>query len=304
MTYEQIKQQPDRSIIPVISGRVVKVYPPKVPTPAQLKAGIHPQTIVIQNDEGDNMTLQFTLQSQHLDSGATGGLYHFQSMSNQRGELDGLSVNKYTGKDGVEKVSLKVDKRAHFYAIEESQNERAETKTGESILPPEAKFEPSVSSLVGLYVQIAREFELQMGGDSTFLQKLTEGSSPITTVFIQACQNGMHRKPLLITSNAIEHSHQAKQHPVSTLTLAKLAAQVVTEGIKPTDEMVRMAGGDWTSLYDEVMKFKGVPDEVQTAAWEKVSKMLEAINQSTSTTNICKTICIDIRNFEAIIETV
>ena len=302
MTYEQIKEQPDRSIVPIIAGRVVKVYPPKEPTPAQLKAGIYPQTIVIQNDEGDNMTMQFTLQSQHLDSGSTGGLFHFQSMPNQRGELDGISVNKYTGKDGVEKVSLKVDKRAHFYEIEESA---AGQKSGESILPPEAKFEPSVSSLVGLYVQIAREFELQMGGDSTFLQKLTEGSSPITTVFIQACQNGMHRKPLLITSNAItEHSHQAKQHPVSTLTLAKLAAQVVTEGIKPTDEMVRMAGGDWTSLYDEVMKFKGVPDDVQTAAWEKVSKMLDAINQSTSTTNICKTICIDIRNFEEIIETV
>lgn len=290
MNYDQIKQQPDKATIKAISGRCVKVFPPKEPTPAQAKAGIYPQSILLQDDDGNDLLLQLTQQAQHLASADVGKLYQFQSMPNQRGASDGLSVNRYTGKDGVERVSIKVDRNAHFYAVEEEWGKQEiPVKAGSQILPPaapEIKFEPSVSSLVALHIQIAREFELQRTTPAT--------QEEVATVFIQACMNGLHRKPLLVTTHVAEDNKDV-------MTMAKLAAQVASQDIIPTDDMIRRAGGDWSSLYDEVMKHMNVSDEDQTKAWEQIRKLLESNGQPTSNNNICKAICTDIENFTVIL---
>ena len=287
MTYDQIKQQPDKTIINAISGRCVKVFPPKEPTPAQAKAGIHPQSIVLQDDDGNELLFQLSQAPQHFASEDAGKMFHFQSMPNQRGASDGLSVNRWTNQNGEEKVSIRVDRHAHFYEIQE-EGEELPVKAGNQILPPaalEVKFQPSVSSLVGLYVQIATEFELQRSKPAEHAE--------VSTVFIQACMNGLHKKPLLVTTHIAEEK--------ATLTMAKLAAQVALMEVAPTDDMVRMAGGDWSALYDEVMKFKGVDDDQQTRAWEMVRKSLQQVGESTSTASICRAICTDIENFDTIL---
>lgn len=296
MTYDQIKQQPDKAIIKVISGRCVKVFPPKEPTPGQQKAGIHPQSIILQDEDGNDLLLQLTQQSQHFASDDMGKMFHFQSMPNQRGASDGLSVNRYVGKDGEERVSIKVDRHAHFYEIQEDQS----LKSGDSISPPEAKsslgmidnkadtkFEPSISSLVALNLQIEHEFELQSGR--------TLSDARIAQVFIQACQSGLHRKPLLVTTHVVEQKKEA-------MSVAKLAAQVANGEIIPTDEMIRSAGTDWTNLYDEVVSFLGIDSDKQEKAWDEIRKILENTNQSTSSSHICKSICIDIKSYKEISE--
>ena len=282
MTYDQIKQQPDKTIISAISGRCVKVFPPKEPTPAQAKAGIHPQAIVLQDEDGNELLLQLSQTSQHFASEDAGKMFHFQAMPNQRGASDGLSVNRWTNQNGEEKVSIRVDRHAHFYEIQEEAP--VEVKTGDQIAPPAAKFEPSVSSLVALNLQIAREFELQSNGPVS--------DARIAQVFIQACQCGIHKKPLFVTTHTVEDKN--------VLTMAKLAAQVAAKEVIPTDDMVRRAGGDWNTLYDEVTRFMGIDEDKQNAAWDQVRKTLEASSQPSSASNICKVICTSIEDFETI----
>ena len=280
MTYDQIKQQPDKTIINAISGRCVKVFPPKEPTPAQAKAGIHPQAIVIQDEDGNELLLQLSQQSQHFASEDAGKMFHFQSMPNQRGASDGLSVNRWTNQNGEEKVSIRVDRHAHFYEIQEEAP--IQMKPADQIPPPEAKFEPSVSSLVALNLQIAREFELQSNAPVS--------DARIAQVFIQACQCGIHRKPLFVTTHTVDEKND--------LTMAKLAAQVNSQEVVPTDDMVRRAGGSWNDLYDALMRFKGLEEDQETKAWDQVRRRLENSGQSTSTSNICKAICTSIEDFD------
>lgn len=283
MTYDQIKQQPDKTIINAISGRCVKVFPPKEPTPAQAKAGIHPQAIVIQDEDGNELLIQLSQASQHFTSEDAGKMFHFQAMPNQRGASDGLSVNRWMNANGEEKVSIRVDRHAHFYEIQEEAP--IQMKTADQILPPVEKFEPSVSSLVALNLQIAREFELQSNGPVS--------DARIAQVFIQACQCGIHRKPLFVTTHVAEDKN--------VLTMAKLAAQVNSQEVIPTDDMVRRAGGSWNDLYDELMRFKGLDEDQQTKAWDQIRRVLESSGQSTSTSNICKAICTEIENFDTIV---
>ena len=143
--------------------------------------------MLFRSDEGNDVAMQLTQEAQHFSSDDVGRMFCFQSMPTNNGHHDGLRVNRFTDKNGNERVSLQVGKIAHFYEIEESAE--PEVKTADKVSPPAVKFEPSVSSLVALHVQIESEFELQTG------QKPSDAK--VATVFIQACMNNLHRKPLL-----------------------------------------------------------------------------------------------------------
>lgn len=304
MKIEKIKGLENGSIIKTVSGRAVKIFDPKQPSEAQAKHGIHPQTIILQDDEGNELSVQLTVESQHLAGSNVGRIFHFQSMPSNDGKVDGLRVNRYTPKGGgEERVSLQVTKHAHFYEVEEASDAPPISDlplTTADKLPPAAvitkKHEVTVSSLVALYVNIACELELQMNG-SKMLEKMLENpaSSPVTTIFIQACQQGLAHKPILVTTN----------HPVvepKGMDIHTLADEIVNKGRVMNNESMAAFGFTWPDLYDEINGILDVPEEKINSAWDMVAKSLAAAGESASQSAICRAICTDIENYKTLVQ--
>lgn len=302
MKIEKIKGLENGSIIKTVSGRAVKIFDPKQPSEAQAKHGIHPQTIILQDNEGNELSVQLTVESQHLAGSNVGRIFHFQSMPSNDGKVDGLRVNRYTAKDGQERVSLQVTKHAHFYEVEETSEAPPISDlplTTADKLPPAAvitkRHEVTVSSLVALYVNIACELELQMNG-SKMLEKMLENpaSSPVTTIFIQACQQGLAHKPILVTTN----------HPVvepKVLDVHTMAKMIINDGYAATEDALKANGITWMDLYDEINGLLDVPEDKINSAWDMVAKSLAAAGESASQSAICRAICTDIENYKTLI---
>lgn len=182
MEFSDILKLPKGTVIPEVRGRVIKVYEPYRPSPAQDRAGIHKQPIILQNDGGENLCIDILSIDQHLPFSAEGGIWVFRSVPNEQGgELHGLSVDIWTGDKG-ENFSVQVNRKAHLY--EESSAASAPPTTG-----PVANWQHETK----FYCSILSDFEERLVGSPIWDALLTDPHSltaAVSSVYIECGRNG------------------------------------------------------------------------------------------------------------------
>lgn len=100
MKIQEILNQKDGSVVDTLLCRVVRVYDPNDPSPAQQKHGIHSQDLVVKDDTGE-CKLQFMRPGQHVGKELEGQLITVSSSEDENGRIDGVRVSEYKGKTKV-----------------------------------------------------------------------------------------------------------------------------------------------------------------------------------------------------------
>src|SRR5687768_4778893 len=72
-------------VINEIIARVVKIEPPKRQSEAQAKAGVHNQSIFLQDPDGTEIRMVLMKPSIHLPLTEAGARFHFRSMNDDKG---------------------------------------------------------------------------------------------------------------------------------------------------------------------------------------------------------------------------
>jgi len=314
MTYDEIKNQDNETVIRAITGRITKVYPPSTPSPAQAKNNIHPQGFVLQDDQGESLTMRFISASQHLDESAEGRIFHFQSVpKGEGGRLSGLTVQKYTSQKpnnkGEVKVYVQVEKLCHYYEVEEEQKPDQPSNPDK---PEVARTNPApekppitVGGLVSLYANITREMETQLEGTKVFEAMLTEPRALIaasSSVFIEACKQGLQYRTGLVTESKPTEVVEEASNEVTLLDLAKMAQ----EGHKDVEPFHDAMGIPWSKLWDatwELEKEHNFSDEAMGAGWEKYQEIVaKEDGKIPNNERLCRAICLDWKGFIMVVK--
>lgn len=122
-------------------------------------------------------------------------------------------------------------------------------------------------------------------------------SGPLTTIFIQACNAGLHKQSAPITTNV----HLVAEPLPATLTITDLAKAVIAQTIVPTERDLTPIGASWVELYDEIHLQLGCHPEQQDEAWNKIEAHLRDSGADSGNTAICKEICANFNAYKTIL---
>jgi hypothetical protein len=189
MKFEDILRLGDKEIVPELKGRVLRVHDPRNPTEGQARAGIHPQTVVLQNGAGEELSLYIMRRENHFLPSAVGEIYVFRCVDDA-----GLTVNRWKPRDSNdENVCVQVDKQAHYYAVEQTKEQRQSF----------AASQPQLGDLVSFYCRCLNGLEENLAGSKIWDAMLAQPhsiSAAATTIFIEGTKRGMDQ-PTHVTSN-------------------------------------------------------------------------------------------------------
>lgn len=316
MKFQEILDLPDKAVVDSIEGRVVRVFDPFNPSPAQHKAGIHKQEVTIQDAAGTDLTLQLMQKESHLLPSCEGSMFHFRSVSDQ-----GLTVNRWKGERG-ETFAVQVDRKAHFYQIEEKPEARAAYEASK----------PQIGDLIGFYCTIMRGIESDLAGSevlAAMLQNPESLASATATVFIEGCRQGMWKKSQLqgessrgsVTSPpAVNVTAETKGNPVAEsppvngavqcpVTLGEIA-DLITGGT-PTEAVRDLCNGlgtqpDFPHVYDivvENLEKEGYARRDIDMAHDRVKKLIQQkTDKPLNDAVLYKSICFNFDGFRKQLE--
>lgn len=323
MEFNTILALPDKAVVPEVRGRVVKVYDPRNPTPGQDRAGIHPQTIVLQDDAGTNLDLYMMRKESHFLPSAVGEIYHFTcTPSDKDGSDIGMAMNRWKG-ERDEMVCVQVDRQAHFYAVEQAPAERKAYEDSK----------PVVGDLVTFYCNIITSVEERLHGSEVggaFLNHPECLTSAAATIFIEGCKQGMYKKPPVTKPAGIdfkaatEKARAARMNAELAEGQAHLdAAQADALGapkasyVTGTEVALMIASGfskdtiktaldsmqyvpDYAAIYDEIVPLlvnEGFSRKVIDAAHDRCRGLLKKNAPNLTDTQLYKSLCLNFSSF-------
>ena len=215
MKVKDLYRQKPGTVIDEFTARLVKISPPKEPTAAQRKAGIHRQTVIGQGADGTEIRIVILKENLHLPTSEAGRLFHFKSTPDERGRMGGILTCEWQ-KEGEPEPDfyIEIGGRAHFYAVEEEGNRNRKQGPDPSLkkdsvdsgrqrtLPlklnaEDGHFSPSVQDHVEFYCSIVDAMEKRLAGSAMFdslLKDPTPMFASCTSIFIQCHQNGTFRR--------------------------------------------------------------------------------------------------------------
>lgn len=317
MDFDEILALPDKATVPELRGRIIKVYDPKNPTPGQDRAGIHPQTLVIQDDAGTNLDLYLMRKESHFLPSEVGEIYHFRCTPGERDGADlGLAMNRWKG-DTHEMVCVQVDKQARFYRVEQAPAERKAYEDNK----------PVVGDLITFYAHIITSVEERLHGTevgAAFLSHPECLTSAAVTIFIEGCKQGMWHKPKTTPAPAAykgvdfakanrenaeklegqAHLDAAKSNTTPAGASNAELALMITSGFK-SDAIKAVfddqpAKPNYAAIYDEIviqLRSEGYEDREINAAHDRVRGLLKKKVERLTDGQLYKSICCNFDRF-------
>lgn len=142
MNISDIQKLADKTPIDRVEAVVKKVYPPKQATPAQAKAGIKVQTLLLSDGTGE-INARIIKEVKHIGRDAEGETYVFMAAKADNGQPDGIASNAYT-KEG--KTTVSIDMNGHVQIWKVLPHTKGEPEQEPDIVQPVREPDPDMDT--------------------------------------------------------------------------------------------------------------------------------------------------------------
>jgi hypothetical protein len=216
--------------------------------------------------------------------------------------MAGLAVKRFVTKEGKNLLYVEVGRAAQFYPIDENpakDDKKTEDRPSNDYKAPvQNKTIVTTGGLVSLYSGILKEMELQIG-EGMWEAMLTDPrsiSAAASTVFIEACKNGLQRSAPIITTTPVLGT-------VSDLARYLSSPSFSSEEYHHAKHNLGVTAG---AIWDEAYKLipKEYSDDEVTAAWDSFDKAISnSKSRRAGSEEICDEICTSWPSFLLALET-
>lgn len=111
----EIKTMGNRAVVESFGARVITVYKPTDPSPAQAEKSIHKQGVVVGIGE-EKLSLTLNVPSLHMDNSFEGKMMSFSCTTNDKGQPVGMVINRWK-KGDQDRVGVDVWGTATFHEL-------------------------------------------------------------------------------------------------------------------------------------------------------------------------------------------
>lgn len=250
MKFDEIKKLPHRSVVTMVEGRIKNIYT-KTPSANQAKYNLHPQEIILLDDNGSDMTVVIMKKDMHLPAGCQGRVARFEAGENDKGMPDGLFIDIYNNNPA--KVNCGGYGSVRLLEGEPQKLPDAKPSSGSIRL---VNIKDHEQTIVNLFNSIVSKLDPEsMTGE--LAAKLA------TTVYIECSKNGLIQPT--VEGNPVpeeiqkmaesktpeaEAPEETNKPSLGELVAKKLAKEPVD--IEKMEKLLKKIGKNWQQVYDEM----------------------------------------------------
>lgn len=300
MNFTEILNLKDKESIDSIGGKVTGIFQNQA-TPKQKAAGINPQDVVLQDDDGVKIRCKINAETMHLPQDARGRYFKIEAAPDEKGKMVGISKNVYNNTHTVnvyKDAIITGDKATHG----EPTPSRPSSYRDLPLDRPKGRvdLDDHVAALVGLVKKVDTEFSGSDISDdeeyNDFLVRLA------TTVYIQACKDNLIQKrevyqPVVATPIKVKHCS------VENIVDQAFAGTLTSDDVKRLDSECNY---NWEEIYDEVadrLVKKGHDRDDVNAAFDDAKAHFIKRTQNFSSPEFCKVVLTGVPSFVEAVET-
>lgn len=313
MNIADILKLPDKTSVDQVSGTVKGVYT-KNPTANQKKAGIHPQDVVIIDDDGYSIRVVLMKEKQHIPVDSKGASITIESTAGDGGKPIGLWTDLYNNvvklqADGACAISMKDGPAKQA----PSEPDTKPDKVPEAGAPVQQTGRIGWEDHVDCLVEIVKRMDEKLQGmtfvsDTAYPDYLTRLS---TTVYIQAAKDNLVRRPRAIAQAVVQMVEKAQEEeapqpvlkPKAVLAPSDVVFLAFTGALttKAIEELHAAGRYDWESIYDmleqKLIADKGLTQEAINSAYDETKGYYVQRTKRFDNSEFCRVILSGVDSF-------
>lgn len=302
MNFTEVLNLKDKETIDKIAGKVTGIFENKA-TPKQQAAGIFPQDVVLQDDDGVKIRCKINAATMHLPQDARGRHFTIESSPDEKGKMVGVSKNVYNNTHTVnvyKEAIITGDKAGYRPSPAPKPDRGAPSEVSLQIPKGRVDMDDHVAALVGLVKKVDAEFSGSSISDdeeyNDFLVRLA------TTVYIQACKENMIPKREVYVSPKLAKA-EPESCSVESIVDQAFAGTLTSEEVKRLDSKCNY---NWEEIYDEVadrLVKRGHDRDDVNAAFDDAKAHFIKRTQNFSSPEFCKVVLTGVPSFVEAVET-
>lgn len=319
MNFKEILELKDKAPIQKMVGKVTAIYEKK-PTDRQKSAGIHPQDVVLQDDEGTKVRACIMNEGMHLPPDAKGRRFTFECTPDEKGQPSGLFKNVFNNYHNVQ---------VYRDAVISGDKSKPEPEKDKPAPPREVAMGTATGradirdhiAAMGNILRLMNDELADCGvceGDPQTFDDMVARLA--TTVYIQVAKDGLIKRRQQVAENVVQSASftvasvtdAARPETPNPIRSRFTDEHVVGKALKgalsseEVEELNAQGGYDWEKLYDMLearFKEEGYKAEDVGAAYDEAKASFTRRTKKFDNPAFCRVILSGVDSFRGAIET-